>query len=169
MNEWYAVYTRSKGEKIAKQYFEKNSITAYVPTLRKTKKYTRKIKHYDIPLINCYCFVNIHANQRIEVLKNPYAIRFLTIGGEMQPIPEREINVLKRVTGVFNEIEVHHANHFRLGEEVEVASGQLAGLKGFIAQIDGKKDLIIELTHIGFQLRLHVNPSHLRKIKTIVA
>jgi len=95
--KWYALHTRNKSEKIAKQYFEENSeIITYVPTIRRTKKYSRKIKHYDIPLIRCYVFVKINLKQRVEVFKNPYVIQFLTIGNEIYPIPENEIDTLKK-------------------------------------------------------------------------
>lgn len=166
---WYAVHTRSKGEKVAQHYFDKTGIIAYVPTIGKTKKYTRKIKHYNIPLITCYCFVKITPQHRIEVLKNPFVLQFLKIGDEICPIPEKEINILKKVTGTSNSIELIQANHFQLGDEVELTSGHLAGIRGFIVEVDGKKDLVIELTHIGFQLRLHVDPVHLRKVRKLVA
>jgi len=168
---WYALHTRNKSEKIAKQYFEENSeIITYVPTIRRTKKYSRKIKHYDIPLIRCYVFVKINLKQRVEVFKNPYVIQFLTIGNEIYPIPENEIDTLKKVTGHFPDVELTKEERYQIGDEVEVIGGYLTGLKGYIIRDKkNQKNVVIELKHIGFQLRLQIDPAYLRRVNKLVA
>ena len=169
--KWYAVYTRSKSEKIAKQYFEENSnIVSYVPTIRQTKRYTRKIKHSDIPLIRCYVFVKIAPQQKREVFRNPYVIQFLRIGNEIYPIPEEEISILKRVTGHFENIELIRAENYQIGEEVEVIAGNLTGLKGNIIRgSKSGKNVVIELRRIGFQLSLQIDPIYLTRVDKLVA
>ena len=166
--KWYALYTRYKSEKIARQYFDKSGITAYVPTLRKTKKYTRKIKHYDIPLISCYVFVKINEDQRISALQNPYIIQFVNIGGEIFSIPEYEIQLLMKICGELNHLEVVFPERYEKGDEVEVIRGNLTGLKGFVLENRGKQNMIIELSHIGIQLKIQINPSHIRRIRKAV-
>ena len=167
--KWYALYTRFKSEKIAKLYFDKVGIKAYVPTLRKTKKYTRKIKHYDIPLISCYVFIQIREEEdRIKVLKNPYIIQFVNIGGEISPIPDAEISILKKICGEFNNLEMISADMYERGDEVEVIRGNLTGLKGFVLENRGKQDIVIELSHIDIHLKIHIDPSHIRRIRKIV-
>lgn len=162
---WYAVYTRFKSEKIAHQYFQHTGIKSYVPTTRKTKRYVRKIKHYDIPLISCYVFVKIKAKDHIRVLENPYVIQFLKIGNEINSIPEKEIQLLKKITGELNEVEVISADQYTIGDYVEVIHGNLTGLKGHIVETRGKQDFVVELTHIGIQLRIQIDPTHLSRIK----
>lgn len=162
---WYALYTRFKSEKIARDYFEKMGIQSYVPTLRKTKRYVRKIKQYDIPLISCYVFVKICDEDRIEVYKNPYIIQFLKIGNEITPIPEHEISLLKKVTGELNEVELVSKKEYKAGDLVEVIRGNLTGITGHIVQTKEKQDFVVELNHIGIQLRIHIDPAHLRRIK----
>ena len=86
----------------------------------------------------------------------------------MQTIPEKEINVLKRMTGQMEEISVYSARHFKLEDEVEVSGGHLHGLSGYIIEIESKKCLVMQLTNIGFQMRIHINPKHLKKVDTLV-
>jgi len=170
-DNWYALQTRGKSEKIAQQFFAENSdILTYLPTIRRTKKYLRKIKHYDVPLIRCYLFAKINLKQRVEVYKNPYVIRFLTIGNDVHPIPEEEIITLKKVTGHFPDAELTRREHYRVGEEVEVIGGHLTGLKGFIIMgATNHKNVIIELKTIGCQLRLKINPACLSRVNRLVA
>jgi len=57
---WFAVYTKYKCEKYVADQLSKKNIEAYVPIISKTRRYSRKIKHYQIPLINCYVlFVSV--------------------------------------------------------------------------------------------------------------
>ena len=163
---WYALHTRFKSEKIADQYYQKMGIIAYVPTLRKTRRYTRKIKHYDIPLISCYVFVRMYETDRIKALGNPYVIQFVQIGNEISPIPDHEIDLLKKITGELNHIEVVSPDMYKLGDTVEVIRGSLTGLTGTIVENRGKQDMIVELSHLGIQLKIYIDPSHLRRIQS---
>ncbi|MGI9543175.1 MAG: hypothetical protein ACR2MX_07945, partial [Cyclobacteriaceae bacterium] len=125
---------------------------------------------YDIPLIRCYVFVKINQKQRAEVFKNPYVIQFLTIGNEIYPIPENEINLLKRVTGQFEEIDLIKAEHYQIGDAVEVIGGIWTGLKGFIIRGTKKsKNVVIKLKHIGLQFRLQIDPTYLRRANKLVS
>lgn len=166
--KWFALYTRFKSEKIAHQYFSKTGIHSYVPTLQKTKQYKRKIKHYDIPIISCYVFVNIQENDKVQALQNPYVIHFVNIGGEVTPIPEKEIDLLKKITGELNEVEVARPDMYKLGDEVEVIRGKLTGLRGKVVENRGKQDIVIELGHIGIQLKIQIDPMHIRRIKKAI-
>ncbi|MEZ4957062.1 MAG: transcription termination/antitermination NusG family protein, partial [Saprospiraceae bacterium] len=52
--KWFAVYTRSKSEKVVKRLLASKNIECYLPLQKVTRRYTRKIKSYEIPLISCY-------------------------------------------------------------------------------------------------------------------
>ena len=56
---WFAVYTGYKHEKKVVELLTQKGITAYTPLHRVTRRYTRKVKHVELPLINCYVFVQI--------------------------------------------------------------------------------------------------------------
>ena len=48
-----------------------------------------------------------------------------------------------------------------MGQEVEIVSGNLTGIKGKIIQNCGPKQVLIELTSIGLSLRIHINNQQL--------
>ncbi|MBK9564384.1 MAG: UpxY family transcription antiterminator [Saprospiraceae bacterium] len=67
---WFAVYTKYKCEKYVQDHLNKKNVQTYLPLIQKTRRYTRKVKHLEVPMINCYVFVHIIKNQYIPTLGN---------------------------------------------------------------------------------------------------
>ncbi len=164
-SRWFAVYTKYKCEKYVAEQLSKKNIEAYVPIITKTRRYSRKIKHYQIPLINCYVFVCIHKAEYVPTLETEYVMKFLKQGKDLLCIPHAEIDTLKRVAGDVEEIHIIENNIFQSGEEVEVISGHLTGMKGKIISRLGKRNFVVELNTIGYQLSIQVDLNLLRSLK----
>ncbi len=162
---WFAVYTKYKCEKYVANHLSKKQIEAYVPIVTKTRRYTRKIKQYLVPLINCYVFVYISKAQYLPTLENEYVMKFLRQGKDLLAIPQTEIDILKRVAGDVLEAELSDRHLFEAGEDVEVISGHLTGLRGKIVSKISKKIFLIELETIGFQLQINIDLKLLKSIK----
>lgn len=154
---WFAIYTKFKCEKFVSDLLRKKNIEAYVPVINRTKRYERKIKHYQIPLINCYVFVCITQKEYLQVLETEYVLKFLRQGKDLLAIPFQEIQTLKRVAGDVEEIEASSVQDFIPGEQVEVIAGTLTGLQGKVISKSGKKSFVVELENIGFQLRINID------------
>lgn len=162
---WFAVYTKYKCEKYVSEQLQKRKILAYVPVITRTRKYERKIKRYDVPLINCYVFVHIIKSEYLPVLETEYVMKFLKQGKDLLAIPDHEIQILKRVTGDFNHVELIENAAFEEGEEVEVIAGHLTGVRGKVISKLGKKSFLVELKTLGFQLMVNVDIKLLRPVK----
>lgn len=159
---WFAIYTGFKREKIAARLLDKKNIVSYLPLQSFTRCYSKKTKKVALPLISCYVFVCITTEQYVTVLETEYVLRFLKLRGNLIAIPEREINLLKQVVGEL-EIEVD-TKSLHKGDEVEVIAGQLTGLRGVLEEKRGEHKLIITLDTLGYDLRVEVNPLHIRKV-----
>lgn len=164
---WFAVYTKFKCEKFVTDQLAKKNIEAYIPIVTKTRRYHRKIKHFEIPLINCYVFVNIKKVDYLRTLETDYVMKFLRQGKDLLAIPDREIETLKRVAGDVVETISQVDYSFQFGEEVEVISGHLTGMSGKIISRAGKKCFVVELETIGCQLRIKIDLNMLKPIKNI--
>lgn len=162
--KWFAIYTKYKTEKYVVDKLEKKGINAYVPLLSYSKKYTRKVKHYKVPLINCYAFVFIRKEEYVRVLETEYVMGFLKINKNLISIPQREIDILRKIVGE-NEQILAEPSSFTEGQEVEVITGNLTGLKGKLISIEGKHEFLIDLNTISFQFRMHIDPKHLRPLQ----
>jgi transcription antitermination factor NusG len=160
--QWFAIYTMYKSEKQVVEHLTKKNILAYIPLMNRTRKYGRKIKHYNVPLINCYVFVMIKKSEYVKVLETEHVLKFIKQGKEMVAIPQEEINVLKRIEGFDGEI-LPNSDEFEIGEEVQIKSGSLAGLKGKLVSRHGSKTFIVEIASIGVTLNMNVDVSMLIK------
>ena len=164
--KWFALYTKYKCEKYVADSLCKKGIEAYVPLISKTKRFTRKVKHYEVPLINCYVFVYIDKSQYIPSLETEYVMKFLKQGKDLLAIPNEEINILKRVSGEIIEAVSLGEYCFESGEEVEIISGHLTGMKGRVIDKTGKRHFVVDLQTIGYQLRIQVDSSLLQPTET---
>lgn len=167
MPQWYAVYTRSKCEKVVSAALAGKEIPHYLPLLHITKRYTRKLKHYQKPLISCYVFTHISPVQQIAVLDTPHVLGFVKNAGRLSPIPQEEITILKQIVGEFEDVSVWQSADVQLGEEVEIIRGNLCGLKGKIVHIKGKKLFTVRLENIGISLLLDVEVQNLRRLHSL--
>lgn len=167
-SKWYAIYTMYKSEKQVAMHLMRKGIEAYLPLISRTRRYQRKIKSYQIPLINCYLFVKIKKNEQAKVLETEHVLKFIKQGKELNAIPQHEIDVLKRIEGVDFDIEVTAAV-YEIGDEVEIMKGSLAGLKGKLVSRMGKKQFVVEIESIGVSLQLNIEVNMLRKLRSISA
>jgi transcription antitermination factor NusG len=159
---WFAVYSGFKKEKLAKKFLEKKGIETYFPIQKVIRKYERKVKKLEIPLINCYLFVRITKSEYVRVLETEYVSRFIKIGKDLIAIPDAEIEVLQRILGENIELEVEQ-NTFYEGDEVIVSQGNLVGLKGKLVSFQGKEKVMVELATIGYSMLIEMDKSLLTK------
>ena len=158
---WFAIYTKYKAEKFVEKQLTKKGIHAYLPLIHKSKRYSRKIKHYQVPLINCYAFVCIDSTEYVPVLETEHVLSFIKQGKNLISIPQREIDLLKRIVNSENEAFAEPL-YFSQGMEVEIIKGQLTGLKGYLIDQKNKNEFVVELHSLGIQLKIEINPAYLR-------
>jgi len=161
--KWFAIYTKYRAEKFVVEQLQKKEIEAYVPLLQRTKKYDRKIKTYEIPLINSYAFVCISKDEYVKVLETQHVIHFVKQRQNLISIPQREMELMKRIVGEKFQVSLYE-NAFCEGKKVEVISGSLTGLKGILLEVRGKKSVVVELDQIGYQLQLEIDVNLLRSL-----
>lgn len=166
--KWFAVYTRYKGEKMAFRQLAKKGVSAYLPLQKHTRRYTRKVKEVELPLISCYVFVKITTQQYVKVLETETVVDFVRFSKNLISIPEEEIDLMKRVLGENWEVE---AEPFSLtpGDYVEIGAGNLVGLRGRLIDHRDKQQVLVDLERLGYSLRISVDKSLLRKVNAIIA
>jgi len=159
---WFAVYTKYKREKFVCKSLQKKGIESWVPLQQFTRRYSKKVRQVSLPLIPCYAFIKITKQEYLSVLETTGVTGFVKISKNLISVPQNEIDILKRVVGEGIEISPEPGTLLR-GDEVEIIGGQLTGIRGKLLGPGSQKNLLIELTGIGYHLRLHVSPSLLRK------
>ena len=162
--KWYAVNTGFKREKFVKKLLDRKKIVAYLPLVERTKKYRSRIKLYSVPLLTCYVFVYINEIERIQVLETDYVKGFVKFEGKEAPIPSHEIDILKKVVGQYDDVQLIDSKELKHGDRVELLAGELTGLKGRIIEEKGKRLYLVRFEGIGINLSWTVSSSKLRKV-----
>ena len=160
---WFAIYSAFKKEKIAKKFLEKKGIETYLPLQKVVRKYERKIKKLEIPLINCYLFVRITKKDYVTVLETDYISRFVKIGKDLLAIPNVEIEIMQRILGEISDLEIEQ-NRFYEGDEVLISKGNLIGLVGKLVSFQGKEKVVVQLNNIGYSIQMEMDKSLLTKV-----
>ena len=76
---WYAIKVKYKSEKLVLMQLDKKGVTTYAPMRNYTKRYQRKIVHHTVPILPCYLFVQIPAQDYIKVLETEYVLSLIHI------------------------------------------------------------------------------------------
>jgi transcription antitermination factor NusG len=160
---WFAVYTKYKREKSVQKRLHEQGIQTYLPLQRLTRRYERKIRTVELPLISCYVFARITKKSYTRVLGTADVLHFVKFSQNLIAIPEREIQLLQRVAKEGIELDIEPKG-YQLGDEVEITSGNLMGVRGILVGKEKKKNFLLELNHIGYALRMEVDPTLLRKV-----
>ncbi len=159
---WFAIYTPYKREKLVCRQLQKKGITAYLPVKKLVRRYTRKVRQVELPLISCYVFIKIVKRDYIPVLETEQVLGFVKFSGNLIAIPEEEMDLMKRVLGEGIEVNAEQKNYVE-GDWVEVLTGNLAGTTGRLCQIKGKKQFLVDLNFLGYTLQINIDPALLKK------
>jgi transcriptional antiterminator RfaH len=162
---WFAIRTRFRDEKVAIKILASKGIEYYLPIKKLSRRYGKKVRHVDMPLISSFVFVKIVKDQYIPVLQSEYVAGFLKFGNNLLSIPEKQINILRRLLGEDVDIDIEVVESgLTKGDVVEITSGPLLGIQGVLINVHGKEKVVIDLVNSGYALHLEVEKSLLRKI-----
>jgi transcription antitermination factor NusG len=160
---WFAVRTRFRDEKVALKMLENYGIDAYLPIQKVTRRYNKKVRHLDLPLINSYVFVRICTHEYKAVLQTEYVTGFLKLGQNILAIPDEQIELMRRLLGEGVELTLEPTIGYEKGDWVEVISGPLLGLRGVLVNIKGKDKMLIDLINSEHTLQISIDKSQLIK------
>lgn len=160
--KWFAIKTKYKAEKQVVQQLINRKVDAYIPLVNRKKKYGKKVKTYQIPLIYNYVFVRINTSKYITVLEQQFVYEFVKQGRHLVSIPEFEMEMLKKIVG--DDYKAVLANtDFVIGDLVEVIGGNLTGLTGRLIANNSKHNMLVELENIGYQFQIEIDTKFLVK------
>ena len=164
LKQWHAVLTGSRKEKFVVERLERKQVNCYLPLVKRTRRYTSRIKSHEVPLISCYVFVHISQAERLQVLETEYVHKFVQFTEKAAVIPENEIHILRQIVGQYEDVEVIGGQQWNKGTQVELIAGELTGIKGTVIEERGSKRYLIRLETLGLQLTWVIKASKLRKV-----
>lgn len=159
---WYALYTRSRHEKLVNEELLKKGIETFLPLRKVTRHWSDRVKEIETPLFSGYLFVQIPLRDRLEVLETRGSVRFIGVNATPTAISEMELEVVRRFMD--EEIAIDPFPYLGEGDRVYVRSGPLKGIEGFIVRKDKHARLVISLDLLLQSISVEIDQALVEKI-----
>ena len=143
---WYAVYTRSRFEQVVKKQLDFKGINSFLPLYSKISQWKDRRKVVSWPLFPGYLFVQIAANDRLDVQKSVGVVNI--VGNQQGPleISEQQITAIKTFIETGLQYDPHP--YLKVGRKVRVTDGPLAGLEGILVRKKNRSLFVISVEMI---------------------
>ncbi|MDQ3016523.1 MAG: UpxY family transcription antiterminator [Bacteroidota bacterium] len=153
---WVVLRTKTKCEKFVRDRLMAMGLEAFVPLRKRTARYNRKVKVYELPLITCYTFVRLDPVRKNQALALPYVHGILKTQGQECIVSDREIHWLQKISGADFEVRTETLS-MNIGDKVILAYGQLAGMEGTILSHRSKTEVRVALESLGIQMVIEID------------
>ena len=145
---WYAIQVRCQFEKKASLQLQDKGIEAFVPTLKQRRRWSDRWQVVEFPTFPGYAFVHLHPGpaRRLQVLQTRGVMNFVAFGGEMIPVPDKQIDDVR----VLIARDVPYSAHpfIKIGQRVRIRGGYLDGIEGVLTSNKNDKMLVISFEPI---------------------
>jgi len=154
-SEWYAVYTRHQHEKAVSERLSGIGFDVFLPTYQAVRQWKDRIKRLSLPLFPCYVLLRCGLGRRLEILTTPGVHSIVTCAGRPTPIPEIQVDAIRRV--IENHLQVEPHPFLSCGDWVRVKFGPLAGIEGILIRRKSTYRLILSAQLLGKSIAVEVD------------
>jgi transcription antitermination factor NusG len=160
---WYAIYTRSRHEKVVAEELWRRDIEVFLPLRNVVSKWKDRKKEVQFPLFPGYLFANvIMRDRRLDILKVPSVVRIIGFQDRPEPIPDDQIVAVK--TLVFSELPYDPFPDMAVGDRVRVRRGPLRGLEGMLVEKKSRYRFVISVDLIQQAVSCEIDSADVEKI-----
>jgi transcription antitermination factor NusG len=150
MNNWYALYVKSRHEFIAQNELVKKEVETFLPVVRKLRQWKDRKKWVDFPLFSGYLFVNIEPVPESfhNVLRTVGVVNLLSAKpGHPTPISQEEIHSLRVLLNSGKDYDVYP--FLKEGKRIMVTRGPLRGAEGVLTQKEDEFMFLVNIEILG--------------------
>jgi len=161
---WYALYTRSRFEKKMLGELTDRNIEVFLPMREILSRWKDRRKRVWFPLFPGYIFVhqiNTPEN-RYRVLNIPGAVRFVGHGGKALPVPDDQIESVRRF--LESSIAIDPYPYIQVGSRVEVIAGPLKGIQGILIGKRSKFRFVVQVDLIQQAISVEIDASDVQPL-----
>jgi transcription antitermination factor NusG len=154
--QWYALRTRSRHEKMVADQLDKQGIENFLPVVKQARQWSDRVKEVELPLFSGYTFVRVALTSpdRLRVLQTHGVAGFVGINCCGTAIPEEQIQDIR--TLLASKIPFAEQPFLRVGQRVRVRGGALDGVEGILSAQNGDRSLVISLEPIQRSLSVRI-------------
>ncbi len=160
--QWYALWTRSRHEKLVREQLQEKSIEVFLPTITRWSRWKDRKKQIEWPLFPSYCFARFDVADRLPILKCEGVVQIVGIDGVPSPIPPVEVEGIRQL--VESELSYDPCPLVKEGEMVKVVSGPLKGVTGRLMRKGAHARLVLSVDLIGQAVSVEVDAADVRAL-----
>jgi transcription termination/antitermination protein NusG len=157
MSAWYALWTRSRHERLVCNELTTRKFEAFLPTITRWSAWKDRRKRIDWPLFPGYCFARFDVDARFSVLNCSGVATIVSFNGEPAAIPDQEIENIRRL--VNSELRYDPCPLIREGTLVEVVRGPLHGVVGRLVRKGSHAHLVLSVEMVNRAVSVQVDAS----------
>ncbi len=163
MLQWYAVYTKPRGEKKLRDALNKKSIETYLPLLSEKKKWSDRYKIISSPLFASYLFVKIDLHQdSLRILQEPNSVQFVHYSGKPARIDDETIEMIRLFLDEYpDKIKIEQEAKLRKGNILEIKRGPFAGRKVTVEKVKNEYYVVVQLPMLNRTVLMEVKKEDL--------
>jgi transcription antitermination factor NusG len=153
---WYAVQTRARHERVVVQRFQEKGLATFLPVYTEVRRWSDRWKSVELPLFSCYVFVKlVPTNEnRLRVLCTDSVFDFVGTPRQGTPIPDDEIDAVRTILSERRNWETYP--FLKIGQRVRIRSGALTGVEGVLVSRNGKRSVVVSVDAIQRSLAVRV-------------
>jgi transcription antitermination factor NusG len=159
---WFAVYTRSRHEKMVAKQCAQRRIECFLPLYRKVHHWIKQSRvTLELPLFRNYVFVHIPPQCRVPVLAMPGVLGLVGRGHISSALSDAEIKSL-RAGLEQNKLEPHP--YLVVGERMRIRNGSMAGMKGILVRKKNELRVVVTLNLIQQSVAVEVDANDVEPV-----
>jgi transcription elongation factor/antiterminator RfaH len=163
-SSWYAVFTRSRQEKIAASMLEYQAVEHFLPLQHEERQWSDRKQVVSVPLFPGYLFVRIvrSSDLLLRVLKVPGIVDFVRDANGPLAIPQHEIENVRAVLVSGTTCSLHP--YLKAGDRVRVIDGPLKGVEGTFVRAGSQAKLVISVEMIQRSVAVSVAETNVEPV-----
>lgn len=159
-HEWFAIWTRSRHEKLVRDQLQQKQVEVFLPTITKWSRWKDRKKQIEWPLFPGYCFARFDAFDRLPILKCEGVVTIVGTDGLPSPIPPVEIDSIRQL--IESELAFDPCPLIKEGMMVEVKAGPLKGVVGRLMRKGSHARLVLSVDLIGQAVSVEVDAADVK-------
>jgi transcriptional antiterminator NusG len=161
LENWFAIWTRSRHEQVVREQLAQKHIDAFLPTITKWSRWKDRKKKIDWPLFPGYCFARFNPDNALAILKCSGVVNIVSFEGKPAPIPDYELDSIRLL--VSSDLQFDPCPMIKEGMLVEVVHGPLRGVIGRLMRKDAARArLVLSVDLIGQAVSVEVDAADVK-------
>ncbi|MFT6841476.1 MAG: transcription antitermination factor NusG [Psychroserpens sp.] len=161
MDNWFAIYTKSRNEKKVAEKLEEKAIEVYCPIQTVLRQWSDRKKKVKVAVFPSYVFVRYKSEaERLILLQTPGVVNFVRYLGKDAKVRSDEIEAIRNLLGEYEDVSVESLHS---GDKVQIAYGSMKGQEGKIITTT-KDSVIVYIESLGLSLKAEISKAKVKRI-----